>query len=357
MFTMRIHYVRRFTKLPRRKYVEGEIMDVYVEHDKSVVDPSLNVDEGGPSNVLGHENDEGQNKVGTDEGNYDEAENKDIGDGKDYEAKNEEGRAEDEVQNEKVDKAEDLGEREEEDKGDEEDKHINDIVEEEHIVDELEVEMDVFKFAAKGENEDPMQPKLNMNETNLEVLDFDSFESDIDDDKEGFKRKGDYVQELKRCNPNTTVKIDVYGEENPNSPTRMFKRIFVCLGALKDGFRAFGRELLGFDGAFVRGQKVLLPAIAKLFLRLSIDMVDCGNHWDYVQELKRCNPNTTVKIDVYGEENPNSPTRMFKRIFVCLGALKDGFRAFGRELLGFDGAFVRGVIIKLLMDMVLNLPR
>nr|GEZ06904.1 hypothetical protein [Tanacetum cinerariifolium] len=220
MFTMRIHYVRRFTKLPRRKYVEGEIMDVYVEHDKSVVDPSLNVDEGGPSNVLGHENDEGQNKVGTDE---------------DYEAKNEEGRAEDEVQNEKVDKAEDLGEREEEDK-------------------------------AKGENEDPMQPKLNMNETNLEVLDFDSFESDIDDDKEGFKRKGDYVQELKRCNPNTTVKIDVYGEENPNSPTRMFKRIFVCLGALKDGFRAFGRELLGFDGAFVRG--VIIKLLMDMVLNL-----------------------------------------------------------------------------------------
>ncbi|GJT25663.1 hypothetical protein Tco_0895600 [Tanacetum coccineum] len=59
---------------------------------------------------------------------------------------------------------------------------------------------------------------------------------------------------LKRCNPDTTVKIDVYGEEDPESPTRLFRRIYVCLGALKRGFREGGRELLGLDGAFMRGQ-------------------------------------------------------------------------------------------------------
>ncbi|GJU71158.1 hypothetical protein Tco_1262563 [Tanacetum coccineum] len=57
---------------------------------------------------------------------------------------------------------------------------------------------------------------------------------------------------------------------------------------------------------------------------------------DYVMELKRCNPDTTVKIDVYGEEDPESPTRLFRRIYVCLGALKKGFREGGRELLGLD---------------------
>ncbi|GJT31972.1 FAR1-related sequence 10 [Tanacetum coccineum] len=64
----------------------------------------------------------------------------------------------------------------------------------------------------------------------------------------------DYVQELKRCNPNNIVKIDMYGEKNHDSPTRMFRRIYVCLGALKEGFRASRRELLGLDGAFMRGQ-------------------------------------------------------------------------------------------------------
>ena len=66
----------------------------------------------------------------------------------------------------------------------------------------------------------------------------------------------DYVMELIRCNPNTTVKIDVYGEQNHESPTRMFRRIYVCLGALKDGFRAGGRDLLGLDGAFMKGQYI-----------------------------------------------------------------------------------------------------
>nr|GEV53933.1 hypothetical protein [Tanacetum cinerariifolium] len=100
----------------------------------------------------------------------------------------------------------------------------------------------------------------------------------------------DYVCELKMCNPDTTVKIDVYGEEDPETPTRMFRRIYVCLVALKRGFRE----------------------------------------------------DTTVKIDVYGEEDPETPTRMFRRIYVCLVALKRGFREGGRELLGLDGAFMSG---------------
>ncbi|GJZ71931.1 mutator type transposase [Tanacetum coccineum] len=83
-------------------------------------------------------------------------------------------------------------------------------------------------------------------------------ESDNDFEDEGSHYnmliEGRYVMELKRCNPDTTVKIDVYGEEDPESPTRLFRRIYVCLGALKKGFREGGRELLGLDGAFMRGQ-------------------------------------------------------------------------------------------------------
>nr|GEY29824.1 hypothetical protein [Tanacetum cinerariifolium] len=39
---------------------------------------------------------------------------------------------------------------------------------------------------------------------------------------------------------------------------------------------------------------------------------------DYVCELKRCNQDTTLKIDLYGEEDLETPTRMFRRIYVCL---------------------------------------
>ncbi|GKB35144.1 hypothetical protein Tco_0880086 [Tanacetum coccineum] len=63
---------------------------------------------------------------------------------------------------------------------------------------------------------------------------------------------------------------------------------------------------------------------------------------DYVVELQSTNPNTTVKIAVERNTDPSLPTRVFQRIYVCLGALKLGFRACKRELLGLDGAFMKG---------------
>ncbi|GKB07120.1 mutator type transposase [Tanacetum coccineum] len=51
----------------------------------------------------------------------------------------------------------------------------------------------------------------------------------------------------------TTVRIDVQQEPNPESLTRTFRRVYVCLGALKQGFRACGREILGLDGCFMSG--------------------------------------------------------------------------------------------------------
>nr|GEV74078.1 hypothetical protein [Tanacetum cinerariifolium] len=54
-------------------------------------------------------------------------------------------------------------------------------------------------------------------------------------------------------NPNTTVKIVVERNNDPSLPTRVFQRIYVCLGALKLGFKACRRDLLGLDGAFMKG--------------------------------------------------------------------------------------------------------
>ncbi|GJY48964.1 mutator type transposase [Tanacetum coccineum] len=62
-----------------------------------------------------------------------------------------------------------------------------------------------------------------------------------------------YVLELKERNPYTTVKFNVERNFEPDSPTRKFKRIYVCLGALKSGFKAGQRDLLGLDGCFMSG--------------------------------------------------------------------------------------------------------
>lgn len=49
------------------------------------------------------------------------------------------------------------------------------------------------------------------------------------------------------------MKIDVESKPNPNSSTRTFKRICIFLGPLKKGFDVGQRDLLGLDGAFMKG--------------------------------------------------------------------------------------------------------
>ncbi|GJU28084.1 mutator type transposase [Tanacetum coccineum] len=67
----------------------------------------------------------------------------------------------------------------------------------------------------------------------------------------------DYVLELQRTNPDTTVKLDVERCFDPSEPTRQFRRIYICLGALKKGFKAGMRDLLGLDGCFMKGQYLM----------------------------------------------------------------------------------------------------
>ncbi|GKD06072.1 heat stress transcription factor B-4-like protein, partial [Tanacetum coccineum] len=47
--------------------------------------------------------------------------------------------------------------------------------------------------------------------------------------------------------------IAVERNTDPSLHSRVFKRIYVCLGALKLGFKAFKRVMLGLDGAFMKG--------------------------------------------------------------------------------------------------------
>ncbi|CAI9268897.1 unnamed protein product [Lactuca saligna] len=51
----------------------------------------------------------------------------------------------------------------------------------------------------------------------------------------------------------TTVKIKVETEPNPHCESRIFKRIYICLGSLKNGFAAGKRDYLGLDGSFMKG--------------------------------------------------------------------------------------------------------
>ncbi|XP_076888175.1 uncharacterized protein LOC143538507 [Bidens hawaiensis] len=64
---------------------------------------------------------------------------------------------------------------------------------------------------------------------------------------------------------------------------------------------------------------------------------------DYTAELVDKNPGSTVKIEVEVPSAHEATTRQFKRIYVCLAALKQGFKALDMNLIGLDGAFMKGI--------------
>ncbi|GJZ32121.1 hypothetical protein Tco_0577557 [Tanacetum coccineum] len=67
-------------------------------------------------------------------------------------------------------------------------------------------------------------------------------------------------------NLGTSVRIDVQQEPNLESLIRIFRRVYVCLGALKQGFRACGREILGLDGCFMLG-----PWLGQILTAVEVD--------------------------------------------------------------------------------------
>jgi hypothetical protein len=83
----------------------------------------------------------------------------------------------------------------------------------------------------------------------------------------------DYIGELLSTNPNTNMKLAIDRDSaNPSEPIRVFKRIYVCLGPLKEGFKACKRELLGLDGCFMKG-----PYPGQVLMAVGLD----PNNWIY----------------------------------------------------------------------------
>ncbi|GAA0164028.1 hypothetical protein LIER_19757 [Lithospermum erythrorhizon] len=67
-----------------------------------------------------------------------------------------------------------------------------------------------------------------------------------------------------------------------------------------------------------------------------------GLVWDYVDELKRTHQGSTVFVE-YDESEEDGTLGVFKRIYVCLKPLIDGFKAGCRKLIGLDGCHTKGV--------------
>ncbi|GJZ62327.1 mutator type transposase [Tanacetum coccineum] len=69
----------------------------------------------------------------------------------------------------------------------------------------------------------------------------------------GLDSKMKRTKRLKEKNSDTTVKINVERNFEHDSDIRKFRRIYVCVGALKSGFKAGQRDLLRLDGCFMPG--------------------------------------------------------------------------------------------------------
>ncbi|XP_038680322.1 uncharacterized protein LOC119981316 [Tripterygium wilfordii] len=70
--------------------------------------------------------------------------------------------------------------------------------------------------------------------------------------KEQYLRLRDYGSEVHRSNPGSSCFLNIVDRPTPDTPA-VFKRIYICLDALKRGFRAGCRPLIGLDGCFLKG--------------------------------------------------------------------------------------------------------
>ena len=77
---------------------------------------------------------------------------------------------------------------------------------------------------------------------------------------EEYARVHDYGHALLKYNPGSSVYITTDGGETP-----VFQRMYVCLSACKEGFRAGCRPLIGVDGCHLKGAYpgMILVAISK----------------------------------------------------------------------------------------------
>ncbi|KAI3809438.1 hypothetical protein L1987_25411 [Smallanthus sonchifolius] len=128
------------------------------------------------------------------------------------------------------------------------------IVDADNMINEDEVDMEDFRAAVdKDVDEEHLENNISVSRVKVfraKAIATHKIEGDF---RLQYELLRDYCAELIRSNPGTSVKIEVEREFNPTSTTRQFKRIYICLGALKEGFKACGRKILGLDGCFMKG--------------------------------------------------------------------------------------------------------
>nr|GEZ51847.1 hypothetical protein [Tanacetum cinerariifolium] len=98
------------------------------------------------------------------------------------------------------------------------------------VIKSLATNPDIYMRAVQ----DQMQKQFEVGVSKMKAFRAKRIASDImtGSYREQYSLLREYAQELINQNPDTTVRIDVQQEPNPESLTRTFRRVYVCLGAL-----------------------------------------------------------------------------------------------------------------------------
>ncbi|GKD42936.1 mutator type transposase, partial [Tanacetum coccineum] len=205
-------------------------------------------------------------------------------------------------------------------------KHDQVFDDDEHIVEDVHVSMNNFSFTADPKH-DLSIGGVEIQENDLDVIDYDSFGSDLDDGIDSQKRI--QLRKLRRiCKKKNKGPNKYYFYLGQQFATKEIVTGRVMMHSVETR-----RKLIMADERAVQDQmqKQFDVGVSKMKAfranRIATD---------------KMTGSITVRIDVQQEPNPESLTRTFRRVYVCLGALKQGFRACGREILGLDGCFMSG---------------
>ncbi|GJR59125.1 mutator type transposase [Tanacetum coccineum] len=254
-------------------------------------------------------------------------------------------------------------------------KHDDVFDDDEHIVEEVHVNMNNFSFTTDPKH-DTSIGVVDVQEDDLDVIDYDSFGSDLDDEIDSERRiqlrESRRIGKQKNKGPNK-VRVRCEGTIPALVPyvaidTNMDKNVFSQTKGgpvIRDNSNSGKQNILDHViKSLATNPDILVRAVQdqmqkqfkvglsnmKAFRakRIASDIMT-GSYREqysllreYAQKLINQNPGTTVRIDVQQEPNPESLTRIFRRVYVCLGALKQDFRSCGREILELDGCFMSG---------------
>ncbi|GKD33845.1 hypothetical protein Tco_1249354, partial [Tanacetum coccineum] len=179
------------------------------------------------------------------------------------------------------------------------------------------VDYDMFDYHWETDDRSCSIGGVEIQENDLDVIDYDSFGSDLDEGIDSQRRI--QLRKLRRiCKKKTRVPI---------------KRVRVrCEGTIPALvlYVASDTDM----GKNVFSQTKGGPVIREKSISGKQNIL--GKDKTYQGK------GTIVRIDVQQEPNSDSPTRTFRRVYVCLESLKQGFRACGREILELDGCFMPG---------------